>query len=51
MIGRGRKGGWTAGSRNWEEDELERAEVIKWVRARSKFVGSWCREQPKVGNS
>ena len=45
-----KKKGLDSGSRNWEEDELERAEVIKRVRARSKFVGSWCREQPKVEN-
>ena len=50
MISRGRKGGRIDGSRNWEEGELERVEVIKRVRVGSKFVGSWCREQPKVGN-
>ena len=50
MISRGRKRGWTTGSKNWEDGELERAKVIKRVRVRSKFVGSWCREQRKVEN-
>ena len=54
MISRGKKGGWKKGRRSWEEGELENTRESRsdkeGERKRSKFVGSWCQKQPKIGN-